>query len=83
LKDLNGEEIFLFSEEANREDEENWLELPEIKKQDCFRYLILMKRLIKNKNMLNVKHKKWMLQNCDLPTHLIPDDVMDERSLWL
>jgi hypothetical protein len=83
VKDLSEKEIFLFSEEADKEDEWSWLELPEIKKQDCFKYLILMKRFIKNKNMLNVKHKKWMLQNCDLPTHLIPDDVMDERSLWL
>ena len=29
------------------------------------------------------KVKKWMLENCDLPTHLIPNEIMDEKGLWL
>lgn len=83
MEELNGEEIFLFSEEADREDEREWLELPEIKKQDCFKYLTLMKRFVKNESMLNIKHKKWMLENYDLPTRLISMDDMEEKKLWL
>lgn len=83
MKDVNGEEIFSFLEEFEKEEKTEWENLQQSKKDDCFRYLILMKRFMSNNNLLPYKHKKWILENCDLPTHLITNEVMDEKDLWL
>ena len=66
-------------EEQNKE----WIEMSEERKEECFRYLTLMKRLISNPKLLGIKHKKWMLENCDLPTDAIPYELLVEKKLLL
>ena len=83
MKDINGEEFFSFLEEFEENEKLAWLGLEKEKKEDCFRYLKLMKRFNKNNKLISPAHKKWMLENCDLPTHLIPNEIMDEKGLWL
>jgi len=83
VKDVNGEEFFSFLEEFEENEKLEWLNLSKEKKEDCFRYLKLMKRLNKNNNLISPSHKRWILENCDLPTHLIPNEIMHEKDLWL
>ena len=60
-----------------------WENLSKEKKEDCFKYLLLLKRFNKNPNLLNAKHKKWVLENSDLPTYLIPCEILIEEKLLL
>lgn len=83
MKDINGEEFFSFLEEFEENEKLEWLGLEKEKKEDCFRYLKLMKRFNKNNKLISPVHKKWMLENCDLPTYLIPNEIMYEKDLWL
>ena len=60
-----------------------WKNLSEEKKEDCYKYLTLIRRFKKDPSLLSFKYKRWVLQNSDLPTYLIPNDVLDDKSLWL
>lgn len=61
--------------------ESSWDKLSESDRQNIFKYLKLMRRFMKNPNLLSRDHKKWMLDHCDLPTELVPNELMEEY--WL
>lgn len=63
--------------------EKEWIELPYSVKKDTLRYLALMKRFGDGIEPLSLEEKKWMLSNCDLPTYAVPNDVLEDKSLWL
>lgn len=81
MKDENGEEFFTLLEDFEKDERMEWDNLDQSKRDNCFKYLTLMKRLMKNNSLISKTHKKWMLENCDLPTHLIAIDQMDGH--WL
>lgn len=58
-----------------------WTKLSQEQKEDIFKYLKLMKRFTKNPKLVSSRHKKWMLENCTLPTELVPEELMGEY--WL
>lgn len=60
-----------------------WESLPLNKKDDCYRYLTLLKRYNRKPELVSIKHRKWMLENCTLPTHLIPNEILDKKDLWI
>ena len=62
---------------------EEWDSLKKEVKEDCFKYLTLLKRFNKQPKLITVKYKRWLLDNADLPTDLIPEDTLDEMELWL
>ena len=62
---------------------EEWDSLKKEVKEDCFKYLTLLKRFNKQSKLITVKYKRWLLDNADLPTDLIPEDTLDEMELWL
>ena len=60
-----------------------WSRLSNIEKENIFRYLKLTKRFKKNPDLVKASHRKWMLENCNIPTELVPDELMTENDLWL
>jgi len=65
----------------DKECEVKWARLSNQEREDTFKYLKLMKRFTKNPDLVSKKHKKWMLENCTLPTELVPNEMMGEY--WL
>ena len=63
----------------DKECEVKWARLTNQEREDIFKYLKLMKRFTKNPDLISKKHKKWMLEKCDLPTELIQNDSMEEK----
>ena len=59
----------------------SWEELTEKERDDCMKYLKLLKVFVRDNQSVSLENKKWMLQNCDLPTHLVPEERMDR--FWL
>jgi hypothetical protein len=64
-------------------DDKEWLKLSDETKKDTLKYLKLMRRFQLDPKLIPVNHKKWMLVNCDLPTYLIPNELLDDENLWL
>lgn len=58
-----------------------WESLSEETKGDIFKYLKLMKIFTANNSNITSANKKWMLEHCDLPTELVPLDLMGR--FWL
>ena len=75
------DDCFLIENEHPLSKLPTWYSLEQSKQQDIFKYLKLLKRFTKNPNLINTKHKKWLLENCDLPTELVPNELMGEY--WL
>lgn len=65
----------------DKECEVKWARLSNQEREDIFKYLKLMKRFTKNPDLVSKKHKKWILEHCDLPTELAPNELMGEY--WL
>ena len=38
---------------------------------------------MKNSSLLSKTHKKWLLENCNLPTHSISNEILTENNSWL
>ena len=83
MKDVSGEELFLFLNEFEENEEKEWANIPGSKKDDCYKYLTLIKRFKKNPSLLKTENKKWILLNSDLPAWLIPNEILDKKDLWL
>jgi hypothetical protein len=64
-------------------DDKEWLDLSDEVKRQTIKYLKLMRRFQKDPTLLSSENKKWMLSNCDLPTYLIPNELLDDENLWL
>lgn len=58
-----------------------WKELSEEKKREICEYLDLLKKFNENPNSLSMDQKRWVLQHADLPTWLVPLDVIEKHSL--
>ena len=65
---------WVYEKELNQE----WDKLTYSKQQDTIKYLKLMKRFGRDNESLSVPFKKWLLENCDLPTHLVPLDILNK-----
>lgn len=64
--------------EYEKELDQEWEKLTYSKQQDTIKYLKLMKRFGRDNESLSVPFKKWLLENCDLPTHLVPLDILNK-----
>ena len=60
-----------------------WASKSEKERESIIRQLVLLKRFNKNPNSLSVKFQKELLENADLETELVPNEIMDEKNLWL
>lgn len=67
----------------NKDDELRWEGISFELRNEMFKYLKLLKRFKNQPSALSFKHKKWVLENSDLPTYLIPKEVLEEESLFL
>jgi hypothetical protein len=76
MKDMSGDEVFLFSEESDEEDAIEWQNLSNDKMVDCMKYLSLLKNFRLDRNSISHRQKVWMFNNCDLPTQLVPEGFL-------
>lgn len=53
-----------------------WVALPEEERLRTIKYATLIKRLSIDSKMVSVRFKKWVLENCDCSTDLVPTDIM-------
>lgn len=58
-----------------------WKELSEEEKREICEYLDLLKKFNENPSNLSIDQKRWVLQRADLPTELVPNEMMGEY--WL
>lgn len=58
-----------------------WKELSEEEKREICEYLDLLKKFNENPGNLSMDQKRWVLQRADLPTWLVPLDVIEKHSL--
>lgn len=63
-----------YEKELNHE----WDKLTYSQQQDTIKYLKLMKRFGKDESSLSLPFKKWLLENCELPTHLVPIEILNK-----
>jgi hypothetical protein len=64
-------------------DDKEWIDLSSEIRGETIKYLKLIRRFKKDHKLVPMNHKKWMLENSDLPTYLIPNEILDDMSLWL
>lgn len=60
-----------------------WASKSQNEREAIIRHLVLLKRFNKNPNSLSTKFKKELLENADLETELVPNEIMNEKNLWL
>jgi len=61
----------------DKELEVRWFKKTEMQKFVIFKYLKLLKKFTADNNSISFEEKKWMLQNCDCETELLPLDLLD------
>jgi len=64
-------------------DELTWSDLSEEVQETMIKYLKLLERFERNPDLLSFKHKEWVLENANLPTNLIPIEILKENNLKL
>lgn len=58
-----------------------WRALSHEEQEKILKYAKLLKRFSKDPNKVGIENKKWLLQNADLETDLIPLDLMQKYLL--
>ena len=58
-----------------------WDDLTKEERDRTIKYMTLMRRFNKDPKSLSFEFKKWVLQNADAPTDLVPLDIMQRYLL--
>ena len=74
---------YLIAEWLNKKEKTEWDELPLSEKMLIYKYLTLLKRWEKDPSKVSRVHQKWILENCNCKTWLVPSEILEEKRLWL